>query len=348
MRLPWLKPNCRGLLIFTSIVILLSILFLLFGVMSISRQTLNPANGTSLEISTENHYNWRFLGILALVVVVCYPISMYFGGIFKSQSAPFWLAILTRTIIFVPAYLGFVFVAFFDIHLAYFSGFLFYFILGAVISTPMIVLLAAKFRRSQPTLLKVAGIVILGLVCVASVKICVARPMVLLCYVVFALPLSLPLFALINIPFSRITLILYVLLLSGLVIVSSVPWTSRHRFLRDLSRIRAGRYLDRSDPGMIVIDMRRGQGMTFADVEHIMQGYTLMVGGKWYRPTKQHYKPKIAFKADYVPDVNERGEVSIIDGRASYRHSGAAHFNADFGWVDFQRGKVVRVRFLPD
>ena len=99
---------------------------------------------------------------------------------------------------------------------------------------------------------------------------------------------------------------------------------------------------------MIVIDMRRGQGMTFADVEHIMQGYTLMVGGKWYRPTKQHYKPKIAFTADYVPDVNERGEVSIIDGRASYRHSGAAHFNADFGWVDFQQGKVVSVRFLPD
>ena len=127
-----------------------------------------------------------------------------------------------------------------------------------------------------------------------------------------------------------------------------MTWTSRHHFLHNLRRIRAGRYLDREEPGMIVLARRHGRGMTFADVEQIMQGYTLMVNGNWYRPLKKLYNPEIPFKADYVSDPNARKELSIIDGRADYRHSGEGHFNADFGWVEFQDGHVMRTRFLPD
>ena len=88
--------------------------------------------------------------------------------------------------------------------------------------------------------------------------------------------------------------------------------------------------------------------MTFADVEEIMQGYPLLANGKCYRPLKKLYEPEKPFEADYVSDPNARKEVSIVDGRASYRHSGVGRFNADWGWVEFEKGKVVRTRFLPD
>jgi len=331
---------------FMSIALLLSILFFLFGTSSTHSSVVNHQDGRESGLSTEYRYNWQLLGIFMPIAILWYPVSMYVGATIKSQQANL-LATLSQIAVFIPAFAGLGIVALFDIPLSCFDS-LFYFILTFAVSIPMIILLMAKLRRLQQTLFKAVIVVIIGLVCATFVEIYVVRPLILLAYLIFALVLSLPLFTLINAPFHRVILIPYLLFITIVIVVHSVPWTSRHHFLRNLNRIRAGRYLDREEPGMIVLARRHGRGMTFADVEQIMQGYTLMVNGNWYRPLKKLYNPKIPFIADYVSDPNARKELSIIDGRASYRHSGAWYFNADFGWVEFQGGHVVRTRFLPD
>ena len=323
------------------------LLLIFASVFAVGTGSRTASDGRTWQTTYDYYFYWPLLGALAFILVVSFPASMYVGRIVESRETV-WDTIVGRIVVFVPAFVGLAFIAFFDICLAFSFGSLFYFILAALMSLPMIVLLILRLKSRRPALFKLTCTAILASAAVAIVEIRVARPLVLLLCLIPALALSLPLFALIGAPIGKATPILYATVLAAILVIDTVPWTSRHRFLHDLGRIRPGRYVDPNDPGMIVLATRHGRGMSFADVDEIMEGYPLMVDGRWYRPIKQHYKPQIPFPADYVADVNARRELSIVDGRASYRHSGAGHFNADFGWVHFRNGYVVSVRFLPD
>ncbi len=319
MNLYWLKPNKVGVVFF-----IMSVLFIpfIYGLLFMYC------------------YPWLLCFAWAISVLVAYPISMFLGmKVGKKMKV---------SSVFIPAFSALAIVSFLDMGAYICFDSLFYFIFTSIVSIPMIILLVMRLKKFRLTLFAIVIVAILGLVYAAFVGIYIARPLILLAYLLFALIVSLTLLPLINAPFHKDVLITYMFFIFTVIVVHRVPWTSRHHFLHNLGRIRAGRYLDREEPGMIVLARRNGQGMTFADVEQIMQGYPLVANGKWYRPLKELYNPRIPFKADYVSDPNARKELSIIDGRASYRHSGGSGFGADFGWVEFQYGHVVRTRFLPD
>lgn len=103
------------------------------------------------------------------------------------------------------------------------------------------------------------------------------------------------------------------LLLLVIAALPIVPWTSRHRFVKDLYSIKPG--------------------MTVAQVEAIMERYNHVPDA---RPNTRH-----------LPS----GEWELIrSDLAIYRHAGGddAGFNADAGSVNFKSGRVVDVEFLPD
>jgi len=224
----------------------------------------------------------------------------------------------------------------------------FYLTCSVLLSIPLVIPAMVRLRRSHPALFAVIVLALGGLTFVAFVEIYVARPLLLTIYVIFAAILSMPVGILVVQRFVKTGVMLYLLFLCAFAVLHTAPWSSRHVFLRDLQRIKPGRYLDRADPGMIVMARRHGPGMTFAEVEQIMQRYPVLIGGKWYRPLKELSEAGAPFAADYEPDASARRRVEIGDGRASYRHGGGPRFNADFGWVDFRNGRVVSVGFLPD
>ena len=224
----------------------------------------------------------------------------------------------------------------------------FYVISSVVPGIPLVSLAMLRLRKSQPALFAVLVIALGGLALIASLEIYVARPLLLTIYVMLAVVLSIPVVILVVQKFVKTALIVYLLFLCGFVVFHNVPWSSRHGFLCELGRIKPGRYLDRTDPGMIAIARRHGPGMTFAEVEQIMGSYTVVIGEKWYRPLKEPSNGRVRFAAYYEPDINAHRKVKVMNGRAGYQYSGEARFNGDFGWVDFRDGRVVRVKFLPD
>lgn len=345
MRISWLKQNYIGLLMCISIALLLSIIFL---TSSVRTSVIRLQGVKEPRVSTTYRYDWGLLGTLIPLAIICCPASMYIGAYIQHAKLR---RSFSQISLFIPAFSGLAIVSLLDMGAYFCFGSLFYFVFAFVTSISLIIPLVIKAKYFQSILFKVVIVLIIGLIFAGLVGIYIARPLILLAYLLFAIILALPLFALINAPFRKVVLIPYMLFIFTVIVVHSVPWTSRHHFLHNLGRIRAGRYLDRLDreePGMIVLARRYGQGMTFADVEQIMQGYPLRVTGNWYRPLKELYNPQIPFKADYVSDPNARKELSIIDGMASYRHSGGGGFNADFGEVVFKDGHVVRTRFCPD
>lgn len=276
--------------------------------------------------------------LLAVIIILCWPISMYSGHIIKSESAPRRLAVGVRFFVFAPALLALVFFALF-VPLT-----LFYLVLAVVISVPMIVLLMVNLRRSHPILFAAVALILVGLVFAASLEIYVARPLMLMIYVISAFVLSMPVFTLVNAPFKRTTLISYVLFLCTLLVVYSVPWTPDHRFDRQLARIRPGRYLDRSDPGPIVLTRRNGPGMTFAEVERIMQAYPMTTGGKWYPPLTGLSEDSTPNDKPYPAAVSARREVEVVDGFVYYGTRKVG--DADGCGMEFRKGHVVRIWHL--
>ena len=321
----WLKPNCKGLIIFASIVVILSFLCFLFG------ETLNHGAGDRYR------YDWGLILLHALIMILCWPISMYSGHIIKSEKAPGLLAVAARFFVFAPALAGLLFFAFIPLYL-------FYIIFAIVISVPMIVLLMVSLWRSHPKLFVAVALVLAGLVFAASLRIYVARPRMLIVYVIVALVLSVPVFTLVNAPVKKTTLILYVLFLCAVLVVYSVPLTRYHRFHRQLARIRPGPYLDRSSPGPIVITKRRGPGMTFAQVEQIMQAYPMTTGNKWYPPLTGPSGDSTPNDKPAREDVSARRELDVIDGCVYYGTRIVG--DADGCGMEFRKGHVARIWHL--
>jgi hypothetical protein len=324
MKLLWLKPNCRGLIIFTSPAVILSFLCLLYGRILIG------------DAETRHWYNWGFILLFAVIMVLCWPISMYSGRIIKSEKAPALLSIAARFCVFAPALFVLIFFAFIPFYL-------FYIIFAVVISVPMIVLLMVSLWRSHSVLFAAFALVLAGLVVTVSLKIYVARPLMLVVYVIAALVPSMPVFALVNAPFKRTSLILYVLFICALLVVYSVPWTPSHHFYRQFERIRLARPLDPNNPGPMVITRRYGPAMTFTEVEKIMQAFPMTTGKKWYPPLTGHFEDSEPNNPDRAT-VTERRRLDIGHGFVYYGTRKVG--DADGCGMEFRKGHVVRIWHL--
>ena len=208
----------------------------------------------------------------------------------------------------------------------------FYSIFTIVLSIPLAALVMARLRKSNPIIYKIVFTVLIVFVLIGFLEIYVARPLILLIYLIIASALSFPLIVLVALGFTKTAVTLWMLSICSLLALHNVPWSSRHRFLRDLDKIKPGRYLDRSDPGMIVLARRHGRGMTFAEVEETMRGYT--------KGTATGYGKTLQ------KTTNERGEVKR-EGSLIYRPSDNPG-DSNWGIVTFKKNRVVRVRFSPD
>lgn len=101
-----------------------------------------------------------------------------------------------------------------------------------------------------------------------------------------------------------------VLLYIGMMLT---PWHPRKQFIAKLDSIQVGMKID--------------------EVEQIMDGYMLGYG-RGMDPVVPAY-----------PDGEDR---ETATGHMTYRWSTASSFNADWGMVYFEEGRVVKTEFLPD
>ena len=103
---------------------------------------------------------------------------------------------------------------------------------------------------------------------------------------------------------------LVILLCFGMMLT---PWHPRKQFIAKLNSIEVG--------------------MTIDEVEQIMDGYMLGFGRGLDR---------------VVPAYPTGEERKVTTGNMTYRWSTAASYNADWGRVFFEEGRVVKTEFLPD
>ena len=111
----------------------------------------------------------------------------------------------------------------------------------------------------------------------------------------------------------RVKVTVLVLLVTFLFAVRFVDWNSRKPFLKDINRIQ--------------------EGMTPAQVDHIMAGYLRENGGGPPGSDDQY-------------QFNERGE--IVGGWVTFRHTDEGWGDSDWGVVIFENGYVTEIKFLPD
>lgn len=105
-----------------------------------------------------------------------------------------------------------------------------------------------------------------------------------------------------------------------------VPWNTRKPFLRDLDRIEVG--------------------MSEQEVRAIMDGY--MVGTGW--PTPGRGDPVTdgsGAGAVRFATIENSGELELA-GAIVFRHSNDGAYNADWGIVQLERGRVASVEFSGD
>lgn len=105
-------------------------------------------------------------------------------------------------------------------------------------------------------------------------------------------------------------LIVHTVFLISLLVLHLVPWTPRKPFLQDLRRVQVG--------------------MKEQQVEAIMGKY---IGGTGWPA--------------YASPTVEDGELELVGARV-YRHSNHGNYNADWGIVRFENGRVVKTEFSPD
>lgn len=307
MQLVWLRPNKKGLVIFTSVLVLLPILLLC---------TLYPY--------------WKTVGVIGVLVTLYWPVSMYLGHNISGQLSSTLCSLVVQLILLALASGGLYLLAWVEI--GFCLSRVFYSIFTIVLSIPLAALVMARLRKSNPIIHKIVFTVLIVFVLIGLLGIYIARPLILLIYLMIASALSFPLIVLVALGFTRTAVTLWMLSICSLLALHNVPWSSHHRFLRDLDKIKPGRYLDRSDPGMIVLARRHGRGMTFAQVEETMRGYTKGTA--------------TGFDKTLQKTTNERGEVER-EGNLIYRPSDNPG-DSNWGIVTFKKNQVVSVRFSPD
>jgi len=123
--------------------------------------------------------------------------------------------------------------------------------------------------------------------------------------------------------------LLIVCLVLALAVPIHVVTSSRGRFLRDLYSIQPG--------------------MTVEEVEAIMAGYIQGTGfpANPYSEGEEDELVDLGTGRRFHTVDTPEGEMEIV-GSKVYRHSDDGAYNADWGIVEFEHGRVVSVSFSPD
>lgn len=200
----------------------------------------------------------------------------------------------------------------------------FFFTFAVMLSASLVICYARMLRRTHPKLFIVILAVLIGVVVIAFTWFYITRPSVSLISIIVAVILSVPLLTLALVRRSKTAFVLYVVSLCAIIVLWKVPCSSghsssRHQFLKDLERIRAG--------------------MTLPEVDEVMSGHIKGVSEKW---------PPFMGKADTLKETTDKNGNLTYEGSLIYRHSDEAAFDSDWGIVKFRNGRVVDVEFAPD
>jgi hypothetical protein len=172
---------------------------------------------------------------------------------------------------------------------------------------------------------------LIAVVVVAFVEIGAAWPIPFWAYLCYAAVWSLVLLPLVLMDYTTPKALIYLSFVLSLVVLWTVPWTSRKRFLKDLYAIKPG--------------------MTVAEVETKMRQYIKGTGWPPYPYDKDSSGAAIlrdigsgaAYRTESSPD----GEL-VLPGCVVYRHSNGGAFNADWGIIRVENRRVASVEFSPD
>lgn len=275
--------------IFISIFVMLAFLFCSFSRSAGTGETENYEDGVFSYSLGKGETNWIFLRLIVVTLALCYPISMFLGQSVPARPCPLLSSVTTQGFFVALALAGLAIVvllelgglprALFVLKMpmglnpwkiiyyvpiryapALFEGAfsrVFYIMLAIVISIPMVALFMVQLRKWHPAVFAIITVILGGLFIAALLWIYYSRPLMPLSYF-GALTLGTPLFALLVLRFNKTMLVLYGVFLFTLLFVCNVPWNLRHSFLRDLNSVK--------------------RGMTFAEVEKIMEKYPYRKG----------------------------------------------------------------------
>lgn len=320
MRLSWLNPYLRGLVIFVCFLSILGSFFFFFGV-SYKTTTFKTTDGTS-ETKTERHVHWRLVRFLVIILALIFPVSLYLGGVASPQTGHTLRSAISIVVLVILSIAVFAFLIFLKtqgVLSIFFPDSVFYLILTVVLSVPLAIWSVVRLLRLHQTSFVIILIALFSLVLLALIALYIAHPDIPLMYIVCAGVFSTPLITLVILRHMKTALILYTVSLCAIIMLWKIPFSSRPQFLRDLGRIK--------------------KGMTVAEVGEIMQEYMKSVRQKWERSTGKGYTLQ--------ETTNEHKELEY-EGELLFRHSEAAAFNSDLGIVTFKNGRVVDVKFYPD
>ncbi len=201
MKLSWLKPNCKGLAIFASVFVVLTLLSWFFLRPMPKHVTHHHNDGAIIEIYEKGDINWKFVGISVIVLMVSYPISTYIGASISSRRELTLGSVITAIVFFTLAIGGLVLIGILE--LAFSLPRTFYLILIGMLSIPIIGLFLTSLRRkSHPVAFTIIAVAFAGLFCTALFWIYYSRPLIPLCYLAAAAFAS-PLFVLVVLQFKR-------------------------------------------------------------------------------------------------------------------------------------------------
>lgn len=126
--------------------------------------------------------------------------------------------------------------------------------------------------------------------------------------------------------------ILFLVFLGLLLAAYFVPWTSRKRFLRDLYSIKPGMSVETAE--QIMSRYPEGTGLP-----PLPNGFMSSA----YQPTLTDAGSGHSYSMSSQP-----AEQVVLKDALVYRHSESERFNGDWGIVEVQSGRVVRVTFSMD
>ncbi|MBW3622541.1 MAG: hypothetical protein KY468_03930 [Armatimonadetes bacterium] len=152
-------------------------------------------------------------------------------------------------------------------------------------------------------------------------------------YLAFALTFSLVYRLLFWRPSKKQNYTVLLTLFTFLAAMHFIPWSPSKPFLKRLAQI---------EPGM-----------TVAQVEGIMHGYLRGMGSKWeIPPPPPGQGPALSYEytdpARFNEWIRQNGGRARFKGDLVYRHSNDGAFDSDMGFVNFRKGRVVKVRFMAD
>lgn len=196
----------------------------------------------------------------------------------------------------------------------------------------------AKTTKAKATWLNWLGLGAFALLLVvawffaAAMQLAIPAYLPLYAYLIYALACCLPFSPFIFAGrFRRAKISLHIVFLTSVALLWFFPMSSRQPFLRDLHSIQPG--------------------MTATQVNAIMGKY--MTGTGWPAnpfdagASAHSTLTDVGSGLTHQTKTNGKGEIAIA-GSITFRHSDEGEYNSDWGVVSFEKGRVVKVEFMPD